>query len=124
MGNAGQKEPPVMKAAAVLFLGVTLTLLACSSDQDGDAALFAVDTDNSGAVDCEDLHHVQVCLEHPDSTDCAHADVNGDGVVDENDVHDIYDGLHETGHDCEAPDGHDDGTGDHADAGSHDGTTH
>ena len=124
-----------MKRCAVLFLALSWTLGACSSDEDGDPAVFAVDTDSNGAVDCEDLHHVQVCLDHPDSADCAHADVNGDGVVDEADAHDIYHGLHETGHDCEAPDGHeddgshDDDTGDHAgdahaDAGSHDDPAH
>jgi hypothetical protein len=122
-----------MMRTPVLFFALTLTQIACASDEEGDATVFAVDADSSGAVDCEDLHHVMVCLDHPDSADCAHADVNGDGVVDDADVHDIYDGLHETGHDCDAPDGddgsHDDGSGDHPDAGhtddgSHDGTTH
>ena len=108
-----------MKRAAVLFAMITLSIAACAGD-DSDVSVFAVDTDSSGAVDCADLDHVVECLNHPDSDACAHADVNGDGAVDDADVHDIHDGLEATGHHCD--DGtHDDGA---HDDGTHDDGTH
>ena len=107
-----------MMRSAVLVAMLGLSMAACAGDEESDASVFAVDTDSSGEVDCADLEHVTVCLAHPDAEDCAHADVNGDGVVDEADVHDIYDGLHATGHACEEPEGH------HDDGASHDGTPH
>ena len=86
-----------------LVLGIALLLGAACTD-DVDSASFAVDADENGTVDCHDLEHVMACLADPHSDACAHADVNGDGVVDDQDVHDIYDGLEATGHHCTDPD--------------------
>lgn len=86
----------------VSFVVVSMFAIGCSSDDVGDA-VFAVDVDQSGAVDCADLDHVIACVQHPDPHACAHADVNGDGVVDDADIHDIQAGLHATHHECPAP---------------------
>ena len=110
-----------MKRAAVLFAMMTLSFPACADDEP-DASVYAIDTDSSGGVDCADLDHVMACLNHPDSDACAHADVNGDGAVDDADVHDIHDGLEATGHHCAEPDdeAHDGDEGAHED-GTHSG---
>lgn len=105
-----------MSRAWVLFFVMTLSAAGCAGDE-SDASVFAVDTDSSGAVDCSDLDHVIACLDHPDPDACAHADVNGDGAVDDLDVHDIHDGLEATGHHCDGgthddDETHDDGTHD------------
>lgn len=132
-----------MHRSPVLFLA--LTLFACAGDDPVEEAQFAVDTDDSGEVDCDDLDHVLECLHRPDTDACAFADVNGDGAVDDADVHDIHDGLAASGHGCDEAehhdaegdhdaehegehdgthndDGHDDGTGDHTDDGTGDHT--
>ncbi len=99
---------------------------ACAGDSIDDSteeSPFAVDADGSGEVDWADLDHVLACLHHPDSDLCALADVNGDGVVDDADVHDIHAGLAESGHDCGDPHHHDaDGHHDADHEGDHDGT--
>lgn len=110
----------MIRALAFAFvLGTLCAVAACTDDSAGDA-VFAIDTDESGAVDCADLDHVLACIHHPESDLCALADVNGDGVVDDTDVHDLHHGLAEHGHGCDAPDHHDadghhdaDHTGDH-----------
>lgn len=92
-------------------LGLTFGLLlgACAAEDTVDTvdtvdtAQFAIDTDDNGAVDCTDLDHVVTCLHHPDAHVCAHADVNHNGVVDHEDLHDIYAGLAATGHHCTDP---------------------
>jgi hypothetical protein len=94
-----------MKRALML----SLLALGCAGEDSVDNRRYAVDTDASGAVDCSDLDHVVTCLtrEHDDPT-CAEADVNHDGAVDDADLHDLYAGLHETGHDCSEPEHHHD----------------
>lgn len=77
-------------------------VLACGCTDDVDVSTFAVDVDESGAVDCADLEHVLACVHH-EIDDCTHDDVNHDGVVDEQDAHDIHAGLEHHGHDCPAP---------------------
>ena len=90
-----------------LFLCAFL-LCACSSDEDVDASVYAVDTDGDGAVDCEDQTHVEACLELHDPATCEAADVNHDGHVDQEDAADIHDGLTATGHECADPAHHED----------------
>lgn len=88
----------------VLWLGVSGAVLATGCADDTTASVeFAIDTDGNGGVDCADLDHVLSCIHHPDASVCAHADVNHDGVVDHEDLHDIYSGLSETGHHCTDP---------------------
>lgn len=84
-----------------LILGLAV-VLACGCADDVDVASFAVDVDQSGAVDCDDLAHVLACV-HGETDDCDHADVNHDGVVDEHDADDIHAGLAHHGHHCDAP---------------------
>lgn len=87
------------------ILLVTLLGIHCTGD-DLDATTLAIDTDGSGGVDCADLDHVLACIHDPGSSACAHADVNGDGTVDDLDAHDLHAALTATHHDCTAPDHH------------------
>jgi hypothetical protein len=90
--------------ATGLLLTLGLSVAACAGD-DVDESIYAVDTDDSGTVDCTDQDHVLACVHH-EITECTHDDVNHDGTVDEADAHDIHAGLTATGHECEPPDAH------------------
>jgi hypothetical protein len=106
---------------ASAFVLVTACVLASCTDDASSDAVFGIDADENGAVDCADLDHVLACIHHPESALCALADINGDGMIDDADVHDIHHGLEETGHHCDAPDHHDaDGHHDTDHAGDHD----
>lgn len=111
----------MMRAPASAFLLAALcALVGCTDESVGDATL-AIDTDGNGTLDCADLDHVLVCVHHPGAAGCAHADVNGDGVVDATDVHVVTQAILDAGHHCG---GHH--NVDHADypAGDHDGDGH
>ena len=88
---------------SLLGLLMAVQFAACGTEDSTASAQFAVDTDDNGAVDCTDLDHVVTCLHHHGTAACDHADVNHDGVVDHEDLHDIYDGLAATGHHCTDP---------------------
>ena len=89
-----------------IVLLCTLLFAGCTDEDNVNIASFAIDTDSSGAVDCADLDHVVACIEHPDPHACAHADVNGDGAVDDADAHTIHDALVATHHECAEPEHH------------------
>lgn len=91
-----------------LLLGL---LVACTNDDDVGSAELALDSDASGTVDCADLDHVLTCIHHPGTEACAHADINQDGAVDHQDLHDGYAALSASGHHCTDPAEHD--TADH-----------
>jgi len=90
-----------------MTLALVLGLVACTDTASTDTSQFAIDTDGNGSIDCTDLDHVVTCIHHPDPHGCAHADVNEDGAVDHQDLHDIYAGLAATGHHCDDPGLHD-----------------
>ena len=87
-----------MKRLILAFAAV----LWCGCTDDVDVAEYAVDVDQSGALDCADLEHVLACVHH-EETSCDHDDVNHDGTVDEHDAHDIHAGLEHHGVHCDAP---------------------
>ena len=91
----------------MLRLGFALALLlpACTDEQ-VDTSQYAIDADHSGALDCADLDHVHACINHHIVDACDLADINHDGVVDDQDVHDIYAALHDSGHSCTDPTHH------------------
>ena len=95
---------PMNRSFLGLVLVVGFSAAACGAD-DADDAMYAVDTDDSGGVDCGDLDHVLACVHH-EITECTHDDVNHDGAVDDGDAHDIHAGLTATGHHCEDPASH------------------
>lgn len=99
-----------------LTLVIALLGCACATDDNVESTELAIDSDGSGTIECADLDHVLMCIHHPGSAACAHADVNHDGVVDHADIHDTYAALTEAGHHCADPANHD--------AADHHGTPH
>lgn len=94
-----------------LIFGLLVGCAADSSNDTGTSEL-ALDSDASGTVDCTDLDHVLTCIHHPGTEACAHADINQDGAVDHDDLHDGYAAISEAGHQCADPAEHD--TADHS----------
>ena len=88
-----------MGLALMLFLGAA----ACSTDDDVDPSIYAIDTDGNGTVDCADQDHVEACYMYHPVEDCETSDVNHDGHIDDADSSDIHDGLTATGHECADP---------------------
>jgi hypothetical protein len=86
-----------------LILALALLIPACTDDGRVDTSQYAIDTDHSGVFDCADLDHVHACINHHIADACKLADINHDGVVDDQDVHDISVALHDSGHTCTAP---------------------
>ena len=105
-----------------LILGL---LVGCATDSGNDNTTgtteLALDTDANGTVDCADLDHVLTCIHHPGTEACAHADINDDGAVDHQDLHDGYAELTAACHHCADPAAHD--TADHEGT-PHEGTSH
>jgi hypothetical protein len=91
-----------MKRLAFTLLLVA-GLFACTDDDNTESSEYLVDTDHSGAVDCADLEHVAACTQHPDTHECADADVTHDGHIDAHDTQAIHDALAHAGHDCSSP---------------------
>jgi hypothetical protein len=87
-----------MKRLALACL-VVAALFACTDDNT-DSSEYLVDTNHSGAVDCADLEHVAACTQHPDTHECADADVTHDGHIDAHDTQAIHNALAHAGHEC------------------------
>lgn len=98
------------RALAFAFVLAGLAGLgACTEPPLGDTSLAVVgDVDGSGTLDCHDLQLVLYCTHHPHAHECAHADVTGDGHINDADVHHVAHAILATGHHCAEP-GHDHG---------------
>ena len=97
-----------MRNALIALGGCVLVALACSGSSGplSEETLARLELNGDGAVDCADLEHLLTCLHHPDDPVCAHADFNGDGVVDPHDAHAVHQSLAQAGHGCSDPAGH------------------
>ena len=101
---------------ADVWIGWLCLGLAACSGGDTEATTAALDTDGNGHVDCQDLELVLACIHHPGGVGCGHADVDGDGQVDDADAHSLAAALEAHGIHCVAPPDQDAGTP-HVDAG-------
>lgn len=93
-----------------LFGLVGLGLAACQTGITTTNSSYAVDTNGDGIIDCQDLDRVHMCLHYVDAeTDelCGKADVSNDGVIDDEDIHGMFNGMSERGYHCAEPPVHD-----------------
>ena len=93
----------IRNCASIALLGLALS--ACQTGTTGTAS-FAVDVNSDGKVDCADVDRVHMCLHFDLAAGdplCKRADVSGDGVIDDEDIHGMFEGVTARGCDCEGP---------------------